>query len=176
MPSRHSSAVRSSDAQRGIDRDSASRGLTGTSRRVWILAILSKQICTRFWTHGNRCSTCFVFFPVPNLVVIDLPAVLSVWAITLTFSPALIPTALTEQTVLPTLLDQSHTGPLHRKTAPLFPLRPGSANHVTTQDIHSGSAALVLLRAHIQPSLSPHIDIDVYGTVAIRKLIRRPQS
>ena len=27
-----------------------------------ILAILSRQICTRFWTYRNRSSTCFVFF------------------------------------------------------------------------------------------------------------------
>ena len=50
-----------------------------------ILAILNRPICTKFWTYRNLNSTCLVFLPVPKRVAVDLPAVLSVCAITLTF-------------------------------------------------------------------------------------------
>ena len=40
---------------------------------------------TSSWMKRNRSWTCFVFLEVPNLVAIDLPAVLSVWIRIFTF-------------------------------------------------------------------------------------------
>ena len=40
---------------------------------------------TSSWINRNRSWTCFVFLEVPNLVAIDLPAVLSVWIRIFTF-------------------------------------------------------------------------------------------
>ena len=62
--------------------------------------------------YKNRSSTCLVFFPVPKRVAIDLPAVLSVWAITLIFFANFDSSNIERnEQCFQTLLVQSHTAP-----------------------------------------------------------------